>query len=191
MDARRIVDLFVERGDEEYHGESVSQSAHALQAAHLAESEGADDALVVAALLHDIGHLLHDLGEDAAERGIDDYHENSGAHWLARHFGPEVSEPVRLHVAAKRYLCAVDPSYHDGLSPASRLSLELQGGPMSAEEVATFEAHPSCSRAVRLRRWDDAAKVVDRVVPGLEHYLGRIESLLTTGSDPAGAASSD
>lgn len=170
--------LFERRGSAEYHGEAVSQIEHALQAAQLAEAHGASDALIVAALLHDVGHLLHDHGEDAAERGIDDIHEDTGASWLARHFGPEVSEPVRLHVAAKRYLCSVSPSYRDGLSPASRLSLRLQGGLMDDIEVAAFEANPHHEEAVRLRRWDDGAKVVGREVPGLDHYRERIARLI-------------
>ena len=120
----------------------MSQAEHALQAAELAEREGAPDALVVAALLHDVGHLLDGQDEDLADRGVDGRHEEAGCAWLAAHFGPEVIEPIRLHVAAKRYLCAVDPAYLDGLSPASRLSLSLQGGPMDAEERARFESNP-------------------------------------------------
>src|SRR5580658_149933 len=137
-----IMDLFARRGEAAYHGEAVSQTEHALQAAELAELEGAPDRLVVAALLHDVGHLLDGQDEDLAHRGVDGRHEEAGGAWLARHFGPEVIEPIRLHVAAKRYLCAVDPTYLDGLSPASRLSLSVQGGPMRAEERAQFEANP-------------------------------------------------
>ena len=120
----------------------MSQAEHALQAAELAEREGAPDRLVVAALLHDVGHLLDGQDEDLADRGVDGRHEEAGCAWLARHFGPEVTEPIRLHVAAKRYLCAVDPSYLDGLSPASRLSLSVQGGPMGAEERAAVREQP-------------------------------------------------
>ena len=169
-----VVRLFAAGGEAAYFGEAVSQTAHALQSANLAERAGAADALIVAALLHDVGHLLHGLPEDIAERGIDGRHEQGGADWLARHFGPAVSEPVRLHVAAKRYLCAVEPAYLAGLSPASRRSLELQGGPFDAAGVRAFEAEPYFRDAVRLRRWDDEAKVPGLAVPGLDHYRGRL-----------------
>jgi phosphonate degradation associated HDIG domain protein len=172
-----IRQLFETKGGVEYHGEAVSQAEHALQAAHLAETEGAPDSLIIAALLHDVGHLISGHDEDAADHGIDDRHEVAGAAWLSHHFGPDVVEPIRLHVAAKRYLCAVGPDYHSGLSPASQLSLELQGGPFRGEELTTFEANPHHQAAVRLRRWDDTAKVTGLAVPGLEHYLGRIEAL--------------
>ncbi len=170
-----VAGLFDRRGREEYHGEAVSQTEHALQAAALAEAGGAPGALVVAALLHDVGHLF-DEPEDLAERGIDGCHEDSGAAWLVRKFGPAVSEPVRLHVAAKRYLCATDPAYLDALSPASALSLKVQGGPFDAAEVIGFESHPFAVDAVRLRRWDDAAKVTGLAVPDLPHYRDRIEA---------------
>jgi gamma-butyrobetaine dioxygenase len=169
-----VLRLFAVGGEQAYFGEAVSQTAHALQSAHLAERAGADDSLVVAALLHDVGHLLHGLPEDAAERGIDGWHEERGADWLALHFGPAVSESVRLHVAAKRYLCAVEPAYLASLSPASRRSLELQGGPFDVDAVRTFEAHPFSSEAVRLRRWDDEAKVPGLAVPALDHYRARL-----------------
>lgn len=172
-----ILDLFARRGAAAYHGEAVSQEEHALQAADLAGREGAPDALVVAALLHDVGHLLDGQDEDLADRGIDGHHEEAGCAWLGRHFGPEVTEPIRLHVAAKRYLCAVDPAYLDGLSPASRLSLKLQGGPMGPAEIAAFEANPYFRDAVRLRHWDDAAKVPGLPVPGPSHYRDRLEAM--------------
>jgi [1-hydroxy-2-(trimethylamino)ethyl]phosphonate dioxygenase len=171
-----ILDLFVKKGAAAYHGESVSQEEHALQAAELAEREGAPDALVVAALLHDVGHLLDGQDEDLAERGVDGRHEEAGCAWLSRHFGPEVTEPIRLHVAAKRYLCAVDPSYLAGLSPASRLSLKLQGGPMNPAELAAFEGNAHYRDAVRLRLWDDTAKVPGLKVPGPSHYRDRLEA---------------
>ncbi len=173
-----ILRLFQTRGRDAYLGEPVSQAEHALQSAHLAVLEGAPDSLVVAALLHDVGHLLHDLGDDAADRGIDDRHERSGAAWLAKTFGPEVAEPARLHVDAKRYLCAVEPSYLEGLSPGSKLSLALQGGPMTPEEVEHFESNPHHLDAVRLRRWDDQAKIPGLKVPGLEKYTDQLTANL-------------
>jgi [1-hydroxy-2-(trimethylamino)ethyl]phosphonate dioxygenase len=165
-----IFELFDRAGAAAYFGESVSQREHALQTAHLAATAAAADDLIVAALLHDLGHLLHGLPESIAEQGVDGRHEVGGSAWLAGHFGPGVTEPIRLHVAAKRYLCAVDPAYAAGLSAASRRSLELQGGPFSATEVREFSAQPYAEAAVRLRRWDDQAKVPGLVVPALEHY---------------------
>jgi predicted HD phosphohydrolase len=132
----------------------------------------------VAALLHDVGHLLDGQDEDLAERGLDGRHEEAGCAWLAHHFGPEVTEPVRLHVAAKRYLCSMDPSYLEGLSPASRLSLSLQGGPMGDQERAEFERNPCWQDAVRVRYWDDTAKVPGLNVPGLEHYRDHLLKLV-------------
>ena len=169
-----IFSLFKTRGAAAYHGEAVSQTEHALQSAELAGREGASDQLVVAALLHDIGHLLDGHDEDFAERGHDGRHEHAGCAWLSAHVGPAVTEPIRLHVAAKRFLCSVDPDYLAGLSNASRVSLRLQGGPMSAVERAEFEANPYFRDAVRLRHWDDTAKIPELAVPGLEHYRDRL-----------------
>ncbi|HVJ53963.1 MAG TPA: HD domain-containing protein [Aliidongia sp.] len=168
--AEIILALFERRGADAYSGEAVTQQAHALQCAALAEAEGAGEPLVLAALLHDIGHLVHDAGEDVAARGIDARHEAIGAVRLARHFGPAVVEPVRLHVPAKRYLCATDAAYYDALSPASKRSLALQGGPFTASEAAEFEVRPHARDAVRLRRWDDLAKVPDAPTKGLGAY---------------------
>jgi phosphonate degradation associated HDIG domain protein len=175
-----IFTVFRERGDGAYLGEPVSQSEHALQAAAAAERDDAPPQLVAAALLHDYGHLVHDLDEDSAEHGIDTVHEDVGAEWLGRHFVPAVTEPLRLHVAAKRYLCAVEPSYLDALSPASKLSLELQGGPLPPDEVAAFEANPHHREAVQLRRWDDEAKIEGLATPPFEHYRSALESGLRT-----------
>jgi len=172
-----IFKIFQNRGDEAYFGEPVSQKEHALQAAHQAEQEGAPPSLVVAALLHDIGHLVHGLGEDVADRGVDARHEDAGEAWLARHFPPEVTEPVKLHVAAKRYLCRVDRAYLDRLSPASVQSLALQGGPFSEDEAREFERNRYHREAVQLRRWDDDAKIPDLAVPDLEHYRPALEAV--------------
>ena len=164
-----IFALYARRGGATY-GEGVTQSEHALQAAWLAEKEGAAPELIAAALLHDIGHLLHDLPEDVAEQGIDTQHESLASAWLSQHFGPGVTEPVRLHVAAKRYLCVVERGYFDALSEASKLSLKLQGGPMSQEEVEAFQSNPACRGAVRLRRWDEAAKQAGLPTPTFKHF---------------------
>ena len=174
----RFLNLMATGGAQTYHGEPVSQLEHALQAAALAVQARADDALVVAALLHDVGHLTHAHGEDAAENGLDTVHEALGADFLTTFFGPEVVEPVRLHVAAKRFLCAVDPAYLTALSQASQLSLQLQGGPMSPQEVDEFRANPQFQDAVLLRQWDDEAKVAGLEVPGLEAYRDRIRGLI-------------
>lgn len=178
----RIIEVFERAGQGAYFGESVSEMEHALQSAALAESSGASDSLVVAALLHDVGHLLHGLGEDVARRGIDARHEDGGADWLRGHFGAEIVDPVRLHVAAKRYLCAVEAGYRENLSPASEQSLVLQGGPFSAEERKEFECEPHWAAAVAVRRWDDEAKVPGLQVPGLEHYRSRLEAAVRRGA---------
>jgi phosphonate degradation associated HDIG domain protein len=167
----QLRELFDGRGDSQYGFEPVSQREHALQSAALAERERASPALITAALLHDVGHLLHNLPDDATENGIDDRHEELGHRWLEQHFGQDVSEPVLLHVAAKRYLCSVEPGYEARLSVPSRQSLALQGGVMSAEQAREFATHEFADDAVRLRRWDDAAKIVGHETPRLEHFL--------------------
>jgi phosphonate degradation associated HDIG domain protein len=171
-----VIGLFKERGEAAYLGEPVSQTEHALQTAWAAEQAGAGDALVAAALLHDVGHLLHDLPEDCALDGIDDAHELRGASWISRHFGPDVAEPVRLHVAAKRFLCATDPTYAGRLSEASLLSLRLQGGPFTPDEAAQFRVHPHAEAAVLLRRLDEQAKVPGLHTPDLEHFRPCLEA---------------
>jgi phosphonate degradation associated HDIG domain protein len=168
--------MFRERGGSEYGGEAVTQLEHALQAAQLAEQAGADAPLIAAALLHDVGHLLHDLPPDAPDHGIDDAHEEAAARWLADWLPAETVEPVRLHVAAKRYLCATDPDYFARLSAPSIQSLKLQGGPMSEAEAAIFRASPHFAAAVRLRGWDEEAKVPGLPTPDVEHYLRAVES---------------
>lgn len=171
-----IRDILEVRAEGRYGLCAVSQRQHALQAAWLAEGDGHPGTLVAAALLHDIGHMIHDLGDDPSLEGLDDRHEELGHAWLARHFGPEVSEPVRLHVAAKRYLCATEADYFGKLSPDSVRSLELQGGPMSVAEAAAFRASPHAASAVQLRRYDEMAKVEGLPTPGVAHFLPHVLS---------------
>ena len=166
-----IGDIIEGKGHRQYGLSAINQTAHALQAAWLAEQSSCDAALITACLLHDIGHMVHDLGDDPAKHGIDDEHEKLGHAWLARWFGPEVTEPVRLHVAAKRYLCAAEPDYFSKLSPDSVRSLALQGGPLSADELAAYRANPYSEAATRLRRFDEAAKVKDLATPPVAHFL--------------------
>jgi phosphonate degradation associated HDIG domain protein len=166
----KIIQLFKEQGDSEYGGEPVTQGEHALQSAHLAMAEGASSSLVVASLLHDVGHLLHALPDDAPDQGIDDLHEELGYRFLQKYFVPAVSEPVHLHVAAKRYLCAMEEDYFAMLSEPSVISLELQGGPMSPIECKAFESNPFYKDAVRLRRFDDMAKIPQLQVEPIEFY---------------------
>jgi phosphonate degradation associated HDIG domain protein len=173
--SEEVFELFERRGREAYFGESVSILEHSLEAAWFARQAGAEEHLVVAALLHDVGHLLHGLPEDIARHGVDGRHEVVGEAWLASRFGARVSEPVRLHVDAKRYLCAVEPSYLGELSASSVESLRLQGGPFLEEEARGFERNPHFRDAVALRRWDDAAKVVGLVVAELRSYEGEMD----------------
>jgi len=172
--------LLLTKGTRQYGGERVSQCKHALQTASLAVGEDAPVALLAAALLHDIGHLLHEEGEQPALRGVDDKHEEIGAEHLSSAFGPAVAEPVRLHVPAKRYLCATDPGYFGRLSPGSIRSLALQGGPFTPDEAIEFEALPFAADAIRVRRWDEAAKVPGVATPVLEHYRATLLAALRT-----------
>lgn len=175
------VDALIERlragGAEAYFGEPVTVLEHSLQSAWFVRQKSGANTLVAAALLHDVGHLLHSDGEDAADRGIDTQHEALGAEALATHFPAAVLDPIRLHVSAKRYLCFANPRYRAALSPASVESLALQGGPMSADEAAAFLAFPHALEAVQLRHADDAAKVRGLAVPELESYRELLTSL--------------
>jgi len=170
--------LFTARGGEQYTGEPVTQLEHALQSAALGEAEGADDALVTAALLHDLGHLLHDLGETPSERGIDDVHQYRVLPFLRGLFGDDVLGAIKLHVDAKRYLCATRPAYFESLSADSKRSLALQGGIFSAEQAAAFIAQPGAQGAVRVRIWDDLAKAEGLATPPLAHYIARARRCL-------------
>jgi phosphonate degradation associated HDIG domain protein len=173
-----ILEVFAKRGSGAYFGEDVSMTEHALQAAYFAQSAAAPPSLVVAALLHDVGHLVVDVPDDIADWTEDAHHEEIGGAWLARRFPPEVSEPVRLHVPAKRYLCATDARYFSKLSAASVATLKLQGGPMSAANVALFETERFHKEAVRVRQWDDQGKVAGLVTPNLEDYRALIEGMM-------------
>jgi phosphonate degradation associated HDIG domain protein len=177
--AAEVLAIYGERGAEAYVGESVSVTEHALQAAHFAQLDDAPATLIIAALLHDIGHLIDPAPEQIAEWTSDARHEDGGASWLAVRFAPEISEPVRLHVAAKRYLCASDAGYLKLLSAASVRTLQLQGGAMTRAETAKFEAEPYYREAVQLRRWDDRAKIAGLATPDLHHYVPLIERLAT------------
>ncbi|MEJ0018201.1 MAG: HD domain-containing protein [Acetobacteraceae bacterium] len=173
-----LAGLLEGKGARRYGLSDVNQLQHALQAALLAEQQGCPAPLITAALLHDIGHMVHGLGENPAEAGIDDRHEELGRAYLAPLFGPEVTEPVRLHVPAKRYLCATEADYFARLAPDSVLSLSLQGGPMSADEVAVFGALPHAAAAVQLRRFDDDAKVANLPTPPVAHFLRYVQASL-------------
>jgi [1-hydroxy-2-(trimethylamino)ethyl]phosphonate dioxygenase len=173
-----LVELYTHSGSSQYGGERITQLEHALQCAWAAEQEGRPDALIVSALLHDVGHLLHKHGNDAANRGVDDHHETIGGNVLANWFPDHVTEPIRLHVSAKRYLCAVDNGYASGLSAASVRSLELQGGAFSASEARLFVNGRFATDAITLRRWDEAAKVQGAETPDLAHFLPLIRSHL-------------
>ncbi len=165
--------LFAERGGEQYTGEPVTQLEHALQSALLAEQEGADDELVTAALLHDLGHLLHNLGATPTLQGVDDVHQYRALPFLRGLFGDNVIDAIKLHVDAKRYLCATRPAYFASLSDDSKRSLALQGGIFSDSQAAAFIGQSGAERAVRLRIWDDLAKADGLPTPPLSHYLER------------------
>ncbi len=165
-----IGDIFRRRGADSYLGEKVSMSEHMLQAAQLAEQEGADELLIAAALLHDIGHYTNEFPEDALEKGINNHHDTAGAAILAPFFPPRVVQCVRHHVDAKRYLCATRPKYFNRLSPASVHTLGLQGGPMNKDEIATFKGRANREAIIKVRIWDEAAKVTGQPTPTFEHY---------------------
>ena len=163
--------LFREHGHIEYSGEGVTQLEHALQAAHLAEQEAAPMELVTAAFLHDLGHMLNLQGDTPSARGIDDQHQYFAIPFLRPLFRPPVIEPIRLHVDAKRALCALESDYYEALSEDSKRSLTLQGGIFSREQLQAFMARPHAEDAIRVRRWDDQAKVPGAVTPPIGHYL--------------------
>ncbi|MFM0340346.1 phosphonate degradation HD-domain oxygenase [Paraburkholderia fungorum] len=173
-----IRSLFEQYGNLAYSGEPVTQLEHALQSGALAEEAGANDELVAAAFLHDLGHLLNQQGETPTERGIDDLHQYFALPFLRPVLSDAVLEPIRLHVDAKRCLCAVDETYFGQLSADSVRSLELQGGIFSKEEAEVFLKKPYAEDALRLRKWDDRAKEENRATPDLDHYLGIVERVM-------------
>lgn len=182
-----IEPIFAAKGDRMYAGEPVTQLQHALQSAQLAEQSGADDALIVAALLHDLGHMVNDQGETPTLRGIDDRHEYVALPFLRDLFGDAVLQSIRLHVDAKRYLCARGhvstegtingAQYWSNLSTDSKRSLELQGGIFTDAEAQRFIAQPYAEGAVRVRLWDDLAKIENAETPPLGHYLTLAEKV--------------
>ncbi|HIC82204.1 MAG TPA: HD domain-containing protein [Kiloniellaceae bacterium] len=176
--AQALISQLETLGGSRYGGEVVSQLDHALQCATLAHDAGAEDALVTAALLHDIGHLVNPKDEGAAAAGIDAAHETVGAAYLSRWFGPAVTAPVAQHVAAKRYLCQAEPGYYQTLSEESVRSLALQGGPFTVEEAEDFRAGPYAEAALALRRWDEAAKDPAMETPPLRDFEAVIERVL-------------
>jgi len=168
-----IAELFAGPGARDYLGEAVTIGEHMRQAGALAEAAGAAASLVAAALLHDVGHLRAET---------DARHGAGGAQWLSQWFGPAVTEPVRLHVAAKRYLCAAEPGYSGLLSPESVRTLALQGGPMTPDQVTAFEALPCARDAVAVRRWDDEAKDPAVTPPEFAHFAALLTSLTGCGT---------
>ena len=180
----RVIRVFQERGNGRYGDECVSQSEHAIQAALLAEESGASRPLVVAALLHDIGHIIGECDlPESDDEDLNDFHEEKAYQWLLTNFGIEVADPVRLHVLAKRFLCTVEPEYVHSLSPTSLKSFHDQGGLMSNDELESFRAEPYCQEALVLRRWDDLAKDEQKEIPNIEYFI----PLLTGCSEAATA----
>ena len=173
-----ILQLFEKRGAEEYMGEPVSMAQHMEQSAACAAADGATEELVIASLLHDIGHFVGDFPIEALENGIDNLHEDAGSNFLSPFFPASVTEPIRLHVAAKKYLCAVDKKYINRLSDASINSLNVQGGPMTPEEVTAFESSPHHQAAVKTRYYDDDGKVFGLEIKPVKDYRQQLESLL-------------
>jgi phosphonate degradation associated HDIG domain protein len=172
-----LLDLIGTKGNGLYGGEAVTQTAHALQCAQAAERDGAARPLVAAALLHDIGHLLHRADKTGFGQRMDDRHERIAGAALDKIFGAAVAEPVRLHVAAKRYLATTVDGYGAQLSPASRRSLVLQGGPMNAAEAKRFANLPGAHDAINLRLWDDQAKVPNASTKPLAAYASLLLEL--------------
>ena len=175
-----VAQIFAEHGGQAYLGEPVTMEQHMLQAAYLAEESTGDDLLVAAALLHDIGHFTGASGSFSMQDNHDRLHEQSGYETVKALFPDIVSNSVRWHVDAKRYLCATDPAYFGCLSKASRHSLMLQGGPMRPLEVEEFSTQPDLDTILSVRRWDDAAKIAGRSTPGFDHYGAILENVMNS-----------
>ena len=173
-----IEDIFNRRGAESYLGEDVTMAQHMLQAAQCAEESGADETLIVAALLHDIGHYKNEIPETALAKGINNYHEEAGANFLEDYFPVSVIEPIRQHVSAKRYLCAVKSNYFQSLSVASVHTLNLQGGPMNENEIKEFEKNAYLDECIKLRYWDEDAKDPERAHHPFSYFRALVESLV-------------
>jgi len=173
-----IEDVFRRRGAESYLGEEGTMAQHMLQTAQCAEQAGADNSQIVAALLHDIGHYKNEIPETSLAKGINNFHEEAGANFLEDFFPLSVVEPIRQHVAAKRYLCAVKSDYLDHLSSASLHTLNLQGGPMNADEVREFEKNEYIEQCIQLRYWDEEGKDPEREHPPFSYYRSLIESIV-------------
>ena len=173
-----IEDIFNRRGAESYLGEDVTMAQHMLQAAQCAEESGADGSLIVAALLHDIGHYKNEIPETALTKGINNYQEEAGANFLEDYFPVSVIEPMRQHVSAKRYLCAVKSNYFQSLSVASVHTLNLQGGPMNENEIKEFEKNAYLDECIKLRYWDEDAKDPERIHPQFSYFRALVESLV-------------
>jgi len=182
LDLADIELLFARHGSAQYSGEPVTQLEHALQTAHLAEQSDADDALVTACLLHDLGHLLNEQGETPTLRGIDDTHQYFALPFLRGLLPDAVLMPIKLHVDAKRYLCATNASYYARLSDDSKRSLALQGGPFDAANAGVFLDQPGARDAVLLRQWDDLSKQPRMATPPLAHFLRRASGCLLTNA---------
>ncbi|MCB5412002.1 (R)-1-hydroxy-2-trimethylaminoethylphosphonate oxygenase [Pseudogemmobacter faecipullorum] len=173
-----LASIFERRGDEEYLGEPVTMAEHMLQGAALAEAKGESEIIIVAALLHDIGHFTSEFGTFSMEDTHDRHHEEAGAKVLERFFPKLVVDCVREHVAAKRYICATDPAYFNDLSEASIHSLKLQGGPMSAAEIAAFEQNPHFADIVKVRRYDDQGKIAGMKTPSFPYYAPMVQRVV-------------
>ena len=165
-----IGDIFSRRGADSYLGEGITMSQHMLQGAQLAETTGASDENIASILLHDIGHYTNEFPEDALDRGIDNHHDTAGAAVLKPYFPRIVTDCVLYHVSAKRYLCATDPDYIDGLSSASVHTLKLQGGPMNEQEISAFRENPHLDAIIQVRKWDDLGKIAGVKTPPFKHY---------------------
>lgn len=173
-----LAEIFERRGDEEYLGEPVNMAQHMLQGATLAERSAESDDVIVAALLHDIGHFTSEFGSFSMDDTHDKFHEDAGARVLEDFFPALITDCVRFHVAAKRYLCATNPGYFEQLSDASVHSLNLQGGPMDAQEVAAFETNPNLKEIIAVRYFDDAGKHPDMKTPPFAHFAPKIQRIM-------------